>query len=66
MDYIAAIEKALGRKAEMELLPLQPGDVPDTFADVQDLVEQFDYMPATPVELGIARFTAWYRDYYKV
>lgn len=66
MDYIGAIERALGRKAEMELLPLQPGDVPDTYADVQDLVEQFDYMPATPVELGIARFTAWYRDYYKV
>jgi hypothetical protein len=66
MDYIAALEKALGRKAEMELLPLQPGDVPDTFADVQDLVDQFGYKPATPVESGIAEFVRWYRGYYKV
>jgi len=66
MDYIAALEKALGRKAEMDLLPLQPGDVPDTYADVTDLVEQFDYKPATPVEEGIARFVAWYRDYFKL
>lgn len=66
MDYIAALEKALGRKAEMELLPLQPGDIPDTFADVQDLVDQFGYKPATPVESGIAEFVRWYRGYYKV
>ncbi len=65
MDYIAALEKALGRKAEMEMLPLQPGDVPDTYADVADLVEQFHYKPATSVEDGIARFVAWYRDYFK-
>ncbi len=66
MDYIAALEKALGKKAEMELLPLQAGDVPDTYANVDDLVEQFHYKPATPVEEGIARFVAWYRDYFKV
>lgn len=66
MDYIAALEKALGRKAEMELLPLQPGDVPDTFADVQDLVDQFGYKPATPIERGISHFVAWYRDYFRV
>lgn len=66
MDYIAAVEKALGMKAEMELLPLQPGDVPDTFADVADLVEQFDYRPNTPVEQGVATFVGWYRDYFKV
>jgi UDP-glucuronate 4-epimerase len=66
MDYIAALEKALGRKAEMDLLPLQPGDVPDTYADVSDLVEQFGYKPATPVEQGVANFVAWYRDYFKV
>jgi len=66
MDYIGALEKALGRKAEMELLPLQPGDVPDTFADVQDLVDQFGYKPATPVEEGISRFVTWYKDYYRV
>jgi len=66
MDYIAALERALGKKAEMELLPLQPGDVPDTYADVTDLVEQFDYKPATPVEQGVANFVAWYRDYFEV
>ena len=65
MDYIAALEKALGRKADMEMLPLQPGDVPNTYADVTDLVEQFHYKPATPVELGVANFVAWYRDYFK-
>ncbi len=65
MDYIGAIEKALGKKAEMEMLPLQIGDVPDTYADVNDLVEQFDYKPSTPVELGVANFVTWYRDYFK-
>lgn len=65
MDYIGALEKALGKKAEMDLLPLQPGDVPDTYADVQDLVEQFDYKPATPVEDGVAHFVEWYKDYIK-
>lgn len=66
MDYIGALESALGKKAEMELLPLQAGDVPDTYANVEDLVEQFHYKPATTVEEGIARFVAWYRDYFKV
>lgn len=65
MDYIAALEKALGKKAEMDLLPLQPGDVPDTYADVSDLVAHFDYKPSTPVEQGVANFVAWYRDYFK-
>jgi UDP-glucuronate 4-epimerase len=66
MGYIAALEKALGKKAEMELLPLQAGDVPDTCANVDDLVDQFHYKPTTSVEDGIARFVAWYRDYFKV
>lgn len=65
MDYIGALEKALGKKAEMNLLPLQPGDVPDTYANVDDLVEQFDYKPATPVEQGVANFIQWYREYFK-
>jgi len=65
-DYIAAIERALGKKAKMELLPLQPGDVPDTFADVEDLVEEFAYRPSTSVEEGISRFIAWYREYFQV
>lgn len=64
MDYIAALEQALGKKATIELLPLQAGDVPDTYADVSDLVEQFDYRPSTPVTIGIARFVDWYRSFY--
>ena len=66
MDYIAALERALGKTALVELLPLQAGDVPDTFASVDDLVEQFEYRPATSVEVGIARFVTWYREYFKV
>lgn len=66
LDYIAALEQALGRTAEKELLPLQAGDVPDTYADVEDLVEEFDYKPNTSVEVGIGHFVTWYRDYYKV
>lgn len=66
LDYIAAIEKALGKKAQMKMLPLQAGDVPDTYADVSDLSEQFGYKPSTPVTQGIEKFVAWYRDYFKV
>ena len=65
MDYIAALEKALGKSAEKQLLPLQAGDVPDTYADVADLVEQFQYQPATTVADGINRFVVWYRDYLR-
>lgn len=65
-DFIEAIETAVGRKAMQELLPMQPGDVPDTLADVSELVDAVDYKPATPVQVGIARFVAWYRDYYGV
>jgi UDP-glucuronate 4-epimerase len=65
MDYIAALETALGKKANMELLPLQPGDVLDTYADVDDLIGQFDYHPNTSVEQGIANFVDWYRAYFK-
>jgi UDP-glucuronate 4-epimerase len=65
MDYIAALERALGKKAEMELLPLQAGDVPDTYANVEDLVKEFHYKPATTVEEGINRFVEWYRYYFK-
>lgn len=66
LDYIAAIEAALGKTAEKRLLPLQPGDVPDTYADVTDLVEQFGYKPSTPVKEGVAKFVSWYRNYFKV
>lgn len=66
MDFIAAIEGALGRKAVVEMLPLQPGDVPDTYADVSDLVAELDYKPGTPVDRGVAEFVDWYRAYFKV
>ena len=63
MDYIEAIESALGMKADKELLPLQQGDVPDTYADVDDLVKEFDYKPATSVKLGVKNFVEWYKTY---
>ena len=66
LDYIKAIEDALGIKADMELLPLQPGDVPDTYADVVDLVRDFDYKPSITVNQGIAKFIEWYKNYYNV
>jgi UDP-glucuronate 4-epimerase len=66
MRYIEVLEQCLGKKAERNLLPLQPGDVPDTYADVTNLVSAIDYQPDTRIEDGIARFVEWYRDYYKV
>lgn len=66
MDYIAALESAFGVKAQISMLPLQPGDVPGTSADLQDLVEQFNYRPATAVADGIKRFVDWYRSYCKI
>jgi UDP-glucuronate 4-epimerase len=63
-DYIAAIEKALGKTAIKEMLPLQPGDVPDTFADVSELERVVGYRPAMPVEEGVKRFIDWYMSYY--
>ncbi|WP_295440774.1 NAD-dependent epimerase [uncultured Thiodictyon sp.] len=66
MEYIAVLERSLGRKAQLNLLPLQPGDVPDTYADVSDLVRDTGYQPKTSVADGVGRFVAWYRDFYKV
>lgn len=66
MKYIAVLEQQLGRQAEKELLPLQPGDVPDTYADVEALISDVGYQPSTPIETGIARFVEWYRQYYSV
>ena len=65
MDYVAALENALGKTAEKEFLPLQDGDVLDTYANVDDLLEQFDYKPATPVVKGVANFVSWYREYFE-
>lgn len=64
-EYIEAVEEALGRHAIRELLPLQPGDVPDTFADVSELVNAVGYKPATPVKEGVRRFVEWYDRYYR-
>jgi len=66
LQFIAAIEAALGRKADLRLLPMQPGDVPTTYADVARLSAAVDFVPRTPLEEGIAQFVAWYRDFYKV
>ena len=64
--FIGAIEAALGKKAVRNYLPMQPGDVAATSADVEDLRRDVGFAPATPIETGIARFIAWYREYYKV
>ena len=65
MAFIEAIEQALGRRADKEFLPLQDGDVPATFADVSELAAWTGFKPGTPVREGVARFVAWYRDYYR-
>ena len=66
LTFIETLEKCLGKKAIKNLLPLQPGDVPDTYADVSDLVNDLGYKPATLLENGIANFVQWYKDFYKV
>lgn len=66
MHYVGAIERALGKKAEIELLPMQPGDVSDTFADVSDLIEDFGYQPNMSIEEGVANFVGWYRTYFGI
>ncbi|MBU2886610.1 NAD-dependent epimerase [Gilvimarinus agarilyticus] len=64
MQYISALESALDMKAEKILLPMQPGDVPDTYADVADLVANFNYQPMTTVDEGVSQFVQWYRAFY--
>jgi len=66
LDFIAAIEKALGKEAVKEFMDLQAGDVPATFADVDDLVRDVGFKPNTPLDVGIRKFVKWYRGYYKV
>ena len=65
MDYIAVLEKCLGREAKKEYLPMQPGDVYETYADVQDLMDDFGFKPSTSIEEGLSRFAEWFLDYYK-
>jgi len=64
MTYIETLEKYLGKTAEKNMLPMQPGDVPDTYANVEDLVRDVDYKPSTTVEKGIKAFAEWYKEYY--
>ncbi len=64
--FISVLEECLGKKALRNLLPMQPGDVPATYADVDDLSRDFGFQPSTPIEVGIRRFVEWYRAYYRV
>jgi UDP-glucuronate 4-epimerase len=66
MDFIEAIENKLGKKIEKNFLPLQAGDVPSTYADVTDLIEDLDYKPNTPIQQGIDNFVDWYLDFFDV
>jgi UDP-glucuronate 4-epimerase len=66
LDMVAALERCLGRKAEMRMHPMQPGDVPSTFADVSDLARDTGFRPDTSIEEGVRRFVEWYRGYYGV
>jgi UDP-glucuronate 4-epimerase len=66
LEFIEALEACLGRKAEKNFLPLQQGDVPETYADIQELQRDVGFSPTTPVALGIERFVGWYRSYYRV
>jgi len=65
MEFVGAIEKAIGKKAKKEFLPLQPGDVPVTYADVDDLIKDTGFKPSTSVVEGIQYFIDWYKEYYK-
>jgi UDP-glucuronate 4-epimerase len=64
-EEVALLEKALGRQAEKKLLPIQAGDVLETFADVDDLMRDIDFKPRTSIEDGVEKFVAWYRDYHR-
>jgi UDP-glucuronate 4-epimerase len=66
LRYIAVLEQCLGRKAQMEMLPLQAGDVPDTEADVSELIRAVGYAPKVSIDTGVANFVSWYREYYGV
>jgi UDP-glucuronate 4-epimerase len=66
LDFIEVLEKVIGKKAVKNLLPMQPGDVLATFADVDDLTRDIGFAPSTPIEVGVRRFVTWFRDYYRV
>ena len=66
LKFIEVIESCLGMKAQKNMLPMQPGDVPINYADVNDLMQDVDFKPNTPIEVGVKQFIDWYRDYYKI
>ncbi|GAB6045594.1 NAD-dependent epimerase [Caminibacter profundus] len=66
MDFISAIEEILGKEAKKTLLPMQPGDVPSTYADTTDLEKDLGYKPYTPIKEGVSKFIEWYREFYKI
>ena len=66
LRFIEVLEQTIGKKAKKKLLPIQPGDVPATYADIEDLSRDVGFKPATPIEVGIPRFVQWYREFYKV
>ena len=66
MTVVSLIEETLGRKAKMDMLPMQPGDVPATYADVDDLMRDVGFRPSTPIRDGIRSFIDWYREYHRL
>ena len=66
MYFIETLEKAIGKTAEKEFLPMQPGDVYQTYADVSDLINDFDFKPSTSIEVGLSKFAEWYKEYYNI
>jgi UDP-glucuronate 4-epimerase len=65
-EVVRLLEKAIGKEAKREMLPMQPGDVPATFADIDDLMCDAGFSPNTPIEVGVERFIKWFRDYHRV
>jgi UDP-glucuronate 4-epimerase len=66
LHFIEVLEEAIGKKAEKIMRPLQPGDVPATYADIEDFTRDVGFKPVTPIEEGIPRFVKWYREFYRV
>ena len=64
MDFIEAIEGSMGKKAEKNMMPIQPGDVERTWADVNELIKDYGYKPNTSIKIGVENFVSWYKDYY--
>lgn len=66
LDYVSALEKHLGKKAQIDLLPMQPGDVPATWASIEKLATAHGYNPTTTIDEGVKSFVSWFKEYYKI